>query len=92
MAEIIQLREILAERRRGRARSAERASLEQAVALLKQNLSSAAALLSDAPARDAIVITERIEKLAAILRYGLQMLSDGADGGPAGDTDLSNRS
>ncbi len=90
MAEIIQLREILAERRRGRARSAERESLERAIVILKQNLATAAALLNDAPARDALVIAERVEKLAAMVRYGLQMLSDGAENAPAGNPDRSN--
>ena len=90
MAEIIQLREILAERRRGRARSAERESLEHAIVILKQNLATAAALLNDAPDHDALVIAERVEKLAAMVRYGLQMLADGAGNNPAGDPDRSN--
>ena len=91
MAEIIQLREILAERRRGRARSAERESLERAIVILKQNLATAAALLNDASTHDALVIAERVEKLAAMVRYGLQMLADGAENNPAGDPDRSNR-
>jgi len=64
---------------------AERAHLEGAVALLRENLATVAEALSDAP--DAAAQTEllgRIERFAAMIRYGLRMLGeargDGLDG------------
>lgn len=85
MGEVIRLEEIDRERRRSRARVAERAQLERAVALLRENLAAAAAALRDAP--DASTQTEllgRIERFAAMIRYGLRMLGeapgDGIDG------------
>ncbi len=77
MGEVIRLEEIDRERRRSRARVAERAHLERAVALLKQNLASAAEALRDVP--DAAAQTEllgRIERFAAMIRYGLRMLHE----------------
>jgi len=83
MGEVIRLEEIDRERRRSRARVAERAHLERAVALLRENLAAAAEALRDAP--EAPVQTEllgRIERFAAMIRYGLRMLGEapGADG------------
>jgi hypothetical protein len=77
MGEVIRLEEVDRERRRSRARVAERAHLERAVALLKQNLASAAEALRDVP--DAAAQTEllgRIERFAAMIRYGLRMLGE----------------
>lgn len=85
MGEVIRLEEIDRERRRTRARVAERAQLERAVAVLRENLATAAGALRDAPS--AAVQAEllgRIERLAAMIRYGLRMLGeapgDGLDG------------
>ena len=83
MGEVIRLEEIDRERRRSRARVAEREHLERAVALLRKNLASAAEALRDAP--DALTQTEllgRIERLTAMTRYGLRMLGEasGRDG------------
>jgi hypothetical protein len=49
MGEVIRLEEIDRERRRTRARVAERAHLESAVAVLKENLAATAQELRDAP-------------------------------------------
>jgi hypothetical protein len=96
MGEVIRLEEIDRERRRSRARVAERAHLERAVALLRQNLASAAEALRDAP--DAPAQTEllgRIERFAAMIRYGLRMLgevpSDGPDGASASSSPFAGR-
>jgi hypothetical protein len=85
MGEVIRLEEIDRERRRSRARVAERAHLERAVALLRQNLASVAEALRDAP--DAPAQTEllgRIERFAAMIRYGLRILGEAPDEGRDG--------
>ena len=77
MGEVIRLEEIDRERRRSRARVAERANLEGAVALLRENLAAAAEALQDAPEAPAqIELLGRIERLAAMIRYGLRMLGE----------------
>jgi len=85
MGEVIRLEEIDRERARSRARVAERAHLERAVALLRQNLASVAEALRDAP--DAPAQTELlscIERFAAMIRYGLRMLGEVPSDGPDG--------
>jgi hypothetical protein len=96
MGEVIRLGEIDRERRRCRARVAERAHLERAVALLSENLASAAEALRDAP--DAQAQTEllgRVERFAAMIRYGLRMLGeepgDGLDGPSVSDNPVAGR-
>jgi hypothetical protein len=77
MGEVIRLEEIDRERRRSRARVAERAHLERAVELLKENLVAAAETLRDtqqAPAQTELL--GRIERFAAMIRYGLRMLGE----------------
>jgi hypothetical protein len=92
MGEVIRLEEIDRERRRSRARLAERAHLERAVALFRQNLATAAEALRDAP--DAPAQTEllgRIERFAAMIRYGLRMLGEAPGDRPDGPS-ISDRS
>jgi hypothetical protein len=96
MGEVIRLEEIDRERRRSRARLAERAHMERAVALFRQNLATAAEALRDAP--DAPAQTEllgRIERFAAMIRYGMRMLGDTAgrdpDGSSAADRPAAGR-
>jgi hypothetical protein len=81
MGEVIHLEEIDRERRRSRARVAERAHLERAVGLLKENLVAAAEALRDAPQSPAQTPAQtellgRIERFAAMIRYGLRMLGE----------------
>ena len=81
MGEVIRLEEIDRERRRNRARVAERAHLERAVALLKENLASSAEALRDAPEASAqIELLGRIERFTALIRYGLRMLGEAPSG------------
>ncbi len=77
MAEIIYLREIRAERRRGRI--AQRENLERAVQLLIENLAGVAAQLAAAPASEQGELLDRVEKLAALIRYGRRMLGEEPD-------------
>ncbi len=77
MAEIIYLREIRAERRRGRV--ADRENLERAVQLLMENLADVAAQLAAAPAAEQAELLDRVEKLTALIRYGRRMLGEEPD-------------
>jgi hypothetical protein len=77
MAEIIQIREFQEARRRAVQRHADHRSLEQAVQLMRDNLAVAAIELRDAPPADQPELLDRIENLAAMVRYGLRMIGDG---------------
>lgn len=76
MAEIIQLREIQAARRESRRGFEERQSLLRAIAILKLSLAQAAEELVDAPAHQQGELLGRIERLAALVRYGMRMSGD----------------
>jgi hypothetical protein len=90
MAEIIDLAEVQAQRRKNRARAPQREHLERAVEVLKVNLAAAANLLVDAPAAEQNELLTRVERLSAMIRYGMRMLGESADAGldpsRAGDT------
>jgi len=74
VAEIIQLREIQAARERTQRRLCEHRSLERAVTLVRRSLAATAERLEQAPASEQEELLERIEKLAAIIRYGMRLL------------------
>lgn len=74
MGEVIEFRERQAERRLTRARAREHENLQRAVEILKESLAAAAEQLRSAAAADCPELLERIEKLAAMVRYGLHML------------------
>lgn len=76
MGELIHLREIDQERRRNRARVSERVHLERAVAILRENLATTAQALRDASAGEQAELLGQVEKLAAMVRYGLRMLGE----------------
>jgi uncharacterized membrane protein YccC len=79
MAQIIQFSEIQAARQRGERQARDRESLEHAVALLKQSLATAAELLNGASGAEQSELLERVERLAAMVRYGLRMLGEIAE-------------
>ena len=79
MAEIIDFAEAQAERRRSRACAHEQ--LEHAVAVLKASLATTAQMLVDAPAQEQHELLTRVERLAAMVRYGLRMLGRSTDPG-----------
>jgi hypothetical protein len=76
MAEIIQIRELQEARRRTVRRYKDHRSLEQAVQLMRDNLAAAALDLRDAPPADQPELLDRIEQLAAMVRYGLRMIGE----------------
>jgi hypothetical protein len=76
MAEIIDFAEIQKARRRSRARGPERENLERAVQLMRENLAAVAAELADAPRDERAELLTRVERLAAMIRYGMRMLGE----------------
>jgi hypothetical protein len=81
MAEIIDFAELQAQRRKHRSRAPERESLKRALELMRANLAAVAAeLQSAAPAEQSELLT-RIERLAAMIRYGMRMLGQSAEPG-----------
>ncbi len=75
MAEIIDFAEIQ-KARRSRARGPERENLERAVQLMRENLAAVAAQLADAPRDERAELLTRVERLAAMIRYGMRMLGE----------------
>jgi hypothetical protein len=79
MAEIIELREILADRARAQRRRADHQNLVEAVSLMRENLAVVADLMRSAPEEAQPELLDRVEKLAALIRYGMNIMEDGAD-------------
>jgi hypothetical protein len=79
MAEIIDFAEALAERRRARPDAHE--NLERAVAVLRNSLAQTAKSLAEAPREDQPELLTRVERFAAMVRYGLRMLGESSDPG-----------
>jgi hypothetical protein len=76
MAEIIHIREYQAARERARSRASDQASLERAAAIMRENLAAAATRLASAPPQDQPELLDRVEKLAAMVRYAMRMMDD----------------
>ena len=81
MAEIIDFAEIQAQRRKNRSREPRREHLVRAVRILTANLAATANMLIDAPPADQDELLSRVERLSAMIRYGMGMLGDGAEPG-----------
>lgn len=81
MAEIIDFSEIQAQRRKPRSRALQREHLERAVQILKANLAATATMLVDAAPGDHEELLSRVERLTAMIRYGVAMLRDGSEPG-----------
>ena len=81
MAEIIKFAEIQEARRIARGRRPERESLERAVQVMRENLAAVAAALVDAPRDEQAELITRVERLAAMIRYGMRMLGEPSDAG-----------
>jgi hypothetical protein len=79
MAEIIDFAEALEERRRSRPPTHE--DLVRAVEVLKASLAATAQALVEAPPAEQAELLNRIERLAAMVRYGLRMLGRSTDPG-----------
>jgi hypothetical protein len=75
MAEIIDFAEIQAARLQQRHRR-ERESLAQAVELVRINLIAAANRLEDASMAERLELLDRLDKLSAVMRYGIRLLGN----------------
>ena len=76
MAEIIDFAEIQKARRKARVQAPERENLARAVQLMRENLAAVAAELADAPREQQAELLTRVERLAALIRYGMRMLGE----------------
>ena len=74
MAEIIDFAEIQAARIQRRHRL-ERESLGQAVELIQINLAAVANRLADASLVERLELLDRLDKLSAVMRYGIRLLA-----------------
>ena len=83
MAEIIQIWEFQAARRRAARRYCEEQSLERALAIMRENLAVAAGDLREAPIAAQPELLDRIEQLTALIRYGMRMMGDANNSGEA---------
>ncbi len=91
MAEIIDFAEIQKARRKARVRGPERENLERAVQLMRENLAAVAAELADAPRGEQGELLTRVERLAAMIRYGMRMLGETTDAGLDGPAAIRSR-
>jgi hypothetical protein len=76
MGEVIQIRDIQAARERAHRRAHDHQNIELALALMRQSLVAAADQLRITPVDAHAELLERIEKLAAAIRYGVLMLGE----------------
>jgi hypothetical protein len=74
MAQVIDFAEIRGAREAQRAAADERRSLEDAIETIRLNLAAVVEHLRDAPADERAELLGRMEKLAAMFRYGLLLL------------------
>ena len=79
MAEIIDFADAQAERRRSRASTQH--DLQRAVDVLKSSLAVAAQALAEAHGTEQPELLTRVERLSALIRYGLRMLGHSDDPG-----------
>ena len=91
MAEIIDFAEIQKARRKARVRGPEREHLERAVQLMRENLAAVAAELADAPHAEQGELLTRVERLVALIRYGMRMLGETTDAGLDGPASIRSR-
>jgi hypothetical protein len=78
MGEVIQIRDLQAARERAQRRASDHHSIERALTLMRDNLTWAVEELRTAPIEAHPELLERIEKLAATIRYAMLMLAEPA--------------
>jgi hypothetical protein len=76
MAEVIHIGDFQAARERSHRRASNHQSIERALSLMRENLAWAAERLQSAPPAEQTELLDRIEKLAATIRYGMLMLGE----------------
>jgi hypothetical protein len=88
MGEVIYLQEFQNTRERAVRRASTHRDLDTAVAVMRDSLAEVAERLRCAPPHEQPELLDRVEKLAAMIRYGMRMLgatpeSDGSAAGGA---------
>jgi len=76
MGDVIQIQDLQAARERARQRACGHQSIERALGLMRENLAWAAEQLRTVPIDAHPELLDRIEKLAAMIRYGMMMLGE----------------
>jgi hypothetical protein len=79
MAEIIEFREIQAARARAQRRRSDHQSLVEAIGLMRQNLAVVADCMCSAPPSAQPELLDRVEKLTAMIRYGMRIMDESED-------------
>ena len=79
VAQIIDFAEVRGAREAQRAAADERRSLEDAVETIRVNLAAVVERLKDANAGERAELAGRMEKLGAMLRYGILLLDGSAE-------------
>jgi hypothetical protein len=80
MAEVIQIRDLQAARERAERRASDQQNVDRALNLMRENLLWVAARLQSAPVAEQPELLDRIEKLAGLIRYGMQMTGESVPG------------
>jgi hypothetical protein len=80
MGELIQIRDLQAARERAQRRTCDHQSIERALELMRENLAWVVERLRTAPIEAHPELLDRIEKLAATIRYGMLMLGEPGTG------------
>ncbi len=91
MAEIIDFAEIREARRKARVLAPERENLERALQLMRENIAAVAAELAGAPRAEQGELLTRVERLAALIRYGMRMLGETTGAGLDGPATMGSR-
>ncbi len=91
MAEIIDFAEIREARRKARVLAPERENLARALQLMRENIAAVAAELASAPRAEQGELLTRVERLAALIRYGMRMLGETTDAGLDGPAAIGSR-
>jgi hypothetical protein len=81
MARVIDFAEVrrAREEERARAGASQRRHLERAIAVLRESLAETAARLAAAPPGEQAGLLRDVERLAALIRYGMRMLGEPVD-------------
>lgn len=84
MGEVIYLREFERARERAARRASTHRDLDIAVAVMRDSLAAVAEQLCCASPHEQHELLDRVEKLAAMIRYGMRMLGAMPESGAAG--------
>jgi hypothetical protein len=84
MGELIQIVDLQAARERAQRRARDCQNVERALTLMRDSLAWTAEQLRTAPVSECPELLDRIEKLTALIRYGVMMLGERSGDNAAG--------